>query len=425
MRLALEMSEQHDVIIIGGGLAGLACAVRLCEQGRRVTLLEATDRVGGRVRTDRVEGFTLDHGFQVLLTAYPACQGLLDYRALRLRHFQPGALVRHGGKFATLADPWRRPSKALATVCSGVGSFADKLRIGLLRRECRKGSLQDLYERPATTTINRLQAAGFSQQMIDDFFRPFLGGVMLDESLSTSSRMFEFVFRMFSTGSVAVPAGGMGEIPRQLSERLPRGTLRLRSSVVELRYPLVRLSDGSEMRADQVVIATESSGAARLLGNEQIDTDWRAALTIYYAADRPPDHRKMLMLRGDETGCVQSCVILSNVAPQYAPADHALISVSVGDSDKTTELDIVDGKVRDQLSAWFGSDVFGWRRLRAYRIPFGLPVVELDPVLAAVDGRQIDAPEGVFVCGDHRETPSIQGALHSGIRVANAINRSR
>ena len=188
------MSNQPDVIIIGGGLAGLSCAVKLTNAGKNVAVLEATDRIGGRVRSDVVDGYTLDHGFQVLLTAYPACRELLDYPALRLRAFDPGAMVRVDGNFSTLGDPWRRPSQALSTALSPVGTLGDKLRIVKLRRAANRGSLDDLYRRPSQTTLKRLQQDGFTPGMIDRFFRPFLGGVFLDESLSTSSRMLEFVF---------------------------------------------------------------------------------------------------------------------------------------------------------------------------------------------------------------------------------------
>jgi phytoene dehydrogenase-like protein len=415
------MTEKNQTIIVGAGLAGLACAVRLHERGHSVKVLEASDRVGGRVRTDIVDGFTLDYGFQVLLTAYPACRELLDYDALRLRIFDAGALIRSKGTFATLADPWRRPSQAIATALSPVGTFGDKLRIARLRRLCSQGSINALYQRESETTIDRLRHMGFSSQMIDSFFRPFLGGVMLDESLAASSRMLEFVFRMFAEGDVAIPAEGMGAIPRQLAERLPYDCVQLRSSVVSLDHPYVTLSDGSRLEASSIVVATESSAAARLLGNSSVDTPWCGATTLYYAADRAPDNRKMLMLRGDEKGVVQTVVVLSNVAPEYCPSGRALISVSIADGFKDDELENVDIAARAQLRSWYGDEIETWKLLRVYRVPFGLPALELDPVMAPIDGPSIGAAEGIYVCGDHRETASIQGAMHSGLRVAERM----
>ncbi|NND96766.1 MAG: FAD-dependent oxidoreductase [Pirellulaceae bacterium] len=417
-----------DVIVIGAGAAGLSCAVTLARAGKSLVVLEATDRVGGRIRTDCVDGYTLDHGFQVLLTAYPACRELLDYDALRLRVFDPGALVRMNGKFSVLGDPWRRPAQAIGTVLSPVGTLADKLRIAKVRRDSKRGSLDDLYSRVDQPTIERLEKDGFSQGMIDRFFRPFLGGVFLDESLQTSSRMLEFVFRMFAAGDIAVPADGMAAIARQLAEALPNGTLRLQSTVTSLQPPdqsqshhTVTLSNGETLSAQYVVMATESSAAARLLGRQDVDTQWSSATTIYYSADSVSDTRKLLMLRGDESGPVQTAVVLSNIAKEYAPADKSLISVSVADERQNDETAELDQAIRVQLRGWFGEAVDTWQRRHVYRIPYGLPKTDLQTVIKPVDGPAIGAAEGIYLCGDHRETPSIHGAMNSGLRAARAI----
>ena len=415
------MTKQQDAIIIGGGLAGLSCAIKLTKAGKSVTLLEATDRVGGRVRTDVIDGYTLDHGFQVLLTAYPACRELLDYPALRLRAFDPGALVRHGGKFSLLGDPWRRPSQAFSTALSPVGTLGDKLRIARLRKASNRGSLDELYSRTPQTTLERLEQSGFTPTMIDQFFRPFMGGVFLEESLSTSSRMLEFVFRMFSSGDIAIPADGMGAIPRQLAESLPRGTIELQRTVSKVSDRSVTLTNGETLTADHIVVATESSAAARLLDIEKLETKWSSATTFYFAAEQTPDNRKLLMLRGDEQGAVQTAVVLSNIAPEYAPAGKSLISVSVSDADHDTDTETLDQLIRTQLSGWFGDQVSKWNRLHVYRVPYGLPKTDLETIVGSVDGPSVGAVDGVYVCGDHRETPSIQGAMNSGIRAAAAI----
>ncbi|QDT08648.1 NAD(P)/FAD-dependent oxidoreductase [Planctomycetes bacterium K23_9] len=409
-------NNTSDVIIIGAGLAGLTCAAQLTQAGRSVVVLEATDRVGGRVRTDAVDGYTMDHGFQVLLTAYPACQKILDYPALRLQKFDPGALVRNKGRFAFLGDPWRQPSKAIQTAFSPIGSLGDKLKIAKLRAASNRGTLDDLYGRADQTTIDRLQRDGFSSEIIDQFFRPFLGGVFLDESLTTSSRMLEFVFRMFAAGDITVPADGMGAIPRQIAESLPRGTLRLQTTVASLSDQSVTLTNGDTLTGKNVVVATESSAAAKLLGSEPMDTQWNSATTVYYATDKRPDDRKSLILRGDESGPVQTAVVLSNIAPQYAPAGKSLVSVSVSGTNQDDEIDLLDQLIRQQLSSWFGDDVNAWTRLRTYRIPYGLPKTCLNSVQ-----KPVTATDGVFVCGDHMETPSIQGAMNSGLRVASEI----
>jgi phytoene dehydrogenase-like protein len=413
-------NESHaDVLIIGGGLSGLTCAVILTEAGKSVRLLEATDRVGGRVRSDVIDGFTLDVGFQVLLTAYPACCELLDYEALRLRPFEPGAMIRHNNRFTTLADPWRNPSKAIATAINPVGSLRDKLRIAKLRQVCCHGSLDDLYKRPAMPTEAYLQEFGFSKKMIDQFFRPLLGGVFLDETLAVSSRMLEFVFRMFASGDVAVPADGMGAIPRQLAERLPHGVISLQASVVQLDENVATLSDGSKASGHAVVIATESNAAARLLRRPELATDWNQTSTLYYSAPRMPQTHKSLLLRGDESGPIQTATILSNVAPEYSPDDRSLVSVSHPlQANQELDLNRLDRETREQLRRWFGDQVSKWDLLQSYQIRYGVPSTTLNPVVQDV---RASANDPIFICGDHIETPSIQGAMSSGIRVAKAI----
>lgn len=426
------MQSHHETIIIGGGLSGLSCATKLATAGSSFTLLEATDRVGGRVRTDNVDGFQLDHGFQVLLTAYPACRELLDYDALRLRPFEPGALIRQNGQFNVLGDPWRRPTQAIATALNPIGSLGDKLRIAKLRRASKLGRLEDVYQRPQQSTLERLREDGFTEKMIDQFFTPFLGGVYLDESLSSSSRMLEFVFRMFAAGDIAVPADGMAAIPRQLADGLPRGSLRLSNAVTGIefqdgRYQVVR-SDTSMLTADRVVIAVESNAAARLLGINATQTEWSGTTNLYYTADHSPNTQKLLMLRGDEKGPVQSAVVLSDIAPQYAPAGKSLVSISIDGKDfdpESGDLDAFEPRIRAQLADWFGPFTQQWELLRTYRVPFGLPRGEMDPVMKELHVPKLgdsDVPNNtLFICGDHMETPSIQGAMNSGIRVASQI----
>jgi phytoene dehydrogenase-like protein len=421
----LDTNQAPTVAIIGAGLAGLSCAVELTRAGISTRVFEASDRVGGRVRSDVVNGFTLDHGFQVLLTAYPACRQLLDYDALRLRPFEPGAMVRYHGSFSMLGDPWRRPFQALPTAFSSVGSFADKLRIARLRYHSMRGSLEDVFRRPQKPTLARLIDDGFSESMINAFFRPFLGGVYLDPSLETSSRMLEFVFRMFASGDIAIPADGMAAIPRQLAERLPRGTISLSRSVLAISDGSIYLGDGEKITPQRIIVATESHTASKLLGDESLATGWRTTSNHYFVCDQSPNSKRLLMLAGDEYlrdpyHRIGSVVVLSDIAPSYAPAGKSLISVSLAEGDSIEPF--TPGEelkaVRSQLRNWFGAVVEQWQHLQTYRIQHGLPIVSLDSIEST---RRIG---NIIVSGDHLETPSIHGAMHSGLTAAKRILKS-
>ena len=405
-----------DVVIVGGGLAGLTCARRLQADGVDCTVLEASDGVGGRVRTDEVEGFRLDRGFQVLLTAYPAAKRWLDYERLELQRFSAGARVWCEGRMHRVSDPWREPGALWDTLRAPVGSLGDKLRIATLRAAARRGTMAELFARPETTALSALRAHGFSERMIERFMRPWLGGVFLDAKLETSSRMLEFVFRMFAEGDTAVPALGMQAIPEQLAAGLAPGTVRLNARVAAVETGALRLVSGERIEGRQIVVATEGAGAAELLPEVEAPT-WREVTAVYFAAKKSPLGEPTLMLNGTGRGRVNNVAVLSEVAPGYAPKGEALVSVSVLGDQAMDEAPLV-AEISGELSVWFGAEVKDWRHLRSYRVKRALPVRWPLTRLGAGAVRP-----GVWVAGDFVNSASIQGAMESGENVAEAILR--
>jgi phytoene dehydrogenase-like protein len=408
-----------DVLIVGGGLAGLCCGRRLAECGVPFRILEAADAVGGRVRTDVVDGFRLDRGFQIYLTAYPEGRRVLDLNALDLRPFARGARVRVRGQFRRVADPRSEPLSAALSLFNPVGTAADKFRLARLYHDVARGTVDDQTAKDERLTLDLLRwNGGFSPAMIDRLFRPFFGGVCLDKELATSSRFFRFVFRMFGEGPGAVPAVGMQAIPDQIAAALPAGAVRFGARVAAVGERELTLADGEALRARAVVVATEGPQAAKLLGDEVPDPGSNGSTTLYYAAVRPPVGEPILMLDGDGTGPVNSLVVMSNVAPAYAPAGQALVSASVVGIPPEDDA-ALDRAARGQLTGWFGPGVAGWRLLRIYRIPHALPdqtAGKLDPWR-----RPVRLRPGLYVCGDHRDNGSIDGAMTSGFRAAQAV----
>ena len=411
------MSSNANVLIIGGGLAGLCCALRLHQSGFSFQVLEASDGVGGRVRTDEVEGFLLDRGFQVLLTAYPEARRMLDYDALNLRPFYPGALIRYKNRFYRFADPWRHPADGLLGIFTPIGSFADKLRIRKLRNHVLKGSLNDLYNRSETTTLQALRNLGFSGNMINRFFKPFIGGVFFDSTLEVSSRMFEFGFRMFSMGDTALPSKGMGAITEQIAARLPEGTIRTEARVESIQKEEVILHSGESIKARAVVVATEGPEAARLLGDQERPGS-RSVTCVYFAADEPPFSEPLLVLNGEGKGFINSLCFPSHVVPGYAPKGKTLASVTLmGIPDQSDQQ--LEAVVRAQLTEWFGTSAKDWRHLRTYRIPHTLPM-QVPPVSNPVS-RAAQIRPGLFVCGEYQNVASIQWAMVSGRNAAETV----
>ena len=406
-----------DVIVVGAGLAGLCCAGQLASQGVDVLVLERSDAIGGRVRTDEVDGFLLDRGFQVLLTAYPEARRALDNERLGLRPFSAGALVRLRGGFTCMVDPLRHPLAAARTLRTGPGSLADKLRIARLRRRLSRASLNELLEAPQVTTAEALRLEGFSQEIVDGFFRPFLGGIFLDRRLETSSRLFAYVFKLFAEGEAALPAAGMQAIPRQLAESLPEAAVRLAATVESVDRRGAMLAGGERLEAAAVVVAADGPEAARLTRAVEAPAG-RATTCMYFAAERSPLDEPILVLDGEGRGPVNDLCVPSDVAPSYAPPGAALISASILGIPPLDDHGL-EVAVREQLRAWFGAQVDGWRRLAVYRIPFALPAQP--PEVLAAPQRPVRLRDGLFVCGDHRDTASIQGAMVSGRRAATAV----
>lgn len=406
-----------EIIIVGAGLSGLACARRLAKAGLRFTLLEASNGVGGRVRTDEVDGFLLDRGFQVFLPAYPAAKKMLDYDGLDLKPFFRGADVFKAGSFHRLADPFYHPQHAFKRLHDSIVPWRDKWFTMLLRKEVfgTKEVPRDIKE---LTTEEFLRNYGFSDVFIDRFFRPFFGGIFSEKDLRTSSRMFVFLFAMFDRGGSALPARGIQAIPDQLAAALPAGSVRLNTPVVAVAPGEVTLDSGEVMKAAHVILATSEDMAVRLLphGGPTKMPHARSLTCLYFATDQPLNGDAILCLDGDGRGPVNHACVVSNVSPDRAPPGQKLVCASVLGSPSSGELESV---VKEQMCAWFGPGAHHWRHLRTYQIRNAQPEnrqlhvgdTPLDPVIAP----------GLYRCGDYCEDVSINGTLLSGDRAGKAV----
>ena len=428
-----------DVLIVGAGLSGLSCARHLLAQKISVEIVEAADAAGGRVRTDIEQGFRLDRGFQILLTAYPEVQQQFAIDALHVSSFTPGASIWHKNHFHTVTDPWRVPSKAFSTIFDGVIPLRDKLRIARLRASVCKGNEADLFARPEMDTISHIRELGFSSIAIERFFRPFFGGVTLERELTGSSRWFEFLFRMFSEGESVLPREGMQAIPQQLAAALPADALRLNTTVA--RYEPIRADgrntgvrvhcvSGEVLEARALVLATQGPAARNIVAastgrfpvESGISASRNRTTTFYYAAEKAPTTEKLLWLNGEgrSAGPVNHACIVSNIAPSYAPPGaHLIAACVVGEAPLAESQRMrLEDDVQEHLGHWLGAEtVARWNLLGAYFIDEALP----QHTYAEAAPRPRSIGPAVFLAGDYCATASINGALASGRITAEAV----
>jgi phytoene dehydrogenase-like protein len=398
------------VIVVGAGLAGLACASDLVAAGATVRLLEAADAVGGRVRTDRQAGFLLDRGFQVFNTSYPQVRRRIDLRALQLRPFTPGMLLYTSDGRVRFTDPTRRPRQTTEVLAGHLAGPRDLTALSVLTARDVLGPVSRIRHRRDRTTLTALKRAGISSDLIERLFRPFLAGVFLEEELETSSRFFHLVWRSMLRGSLCLPRYGIQAVPEQLAAALPPGTIRLETPVESLTDAGVLLAGGSERRADAVVVATGPAAAASLLPGLRVPAT-RTVTTIYHAAPESPLAEPTLLV--DSERRILHTSVLSEVTPGYSSNGRALVSTSVLGAGEAG----LEAAVRARLATLYQVDTTGWDHLATYTVPDALPAMAAPHPL--IRGCRV-AP-GRYVCGDHRATGSVQGALASGARAAREV----
>lgn len=430
---AESRSEKLPTVIVGAGVAGLTCAKVLAAAGREVLVLEAGERLGGRVRTDRdADGFLLDHGFQVILEAYPALKRHVDLESISIARFDAGASIWTGKRRVPLADPIRHPTAIMRDLSSPIMSFGDKARLARLALQVRGASWQTASKAAGDAESDvsaeiMLAAAGFSRDFFEHFARPFWGGISLDPSLAGSAGPLRFTLKMFLQGSAVLPRDGVQAVPDRLAEGLPAGATQLNQRVERLVIEDSRVVGvevaGEQVRASSVVVATDPQAARTLTGIESIPTDGVGCVTVFFSGRHDPGVGKRLVLDGTRRLSVNHIAPLSSVQPSYAPAGrHLIAAVLLGDRwlDERDDEKIARAANAD-VATMLSQPADEWSARRVVRVPFsqfaqppgifgGLP----DPITPT---------KSLVLAGEAVVDSSLNGAMTSGERAAAAVLR--
>ncbi len=408
----LKNLSNAQVLVVGAGAAGLACATRLAGAGVGVRVLESGDAVGGRMRTDVVDGFRLDRGFQVLSTGYPEARRVLDLAALDLRELDSAVTVRRGGRLHRIANPLAVPSAVPALLTSSLLDGRGKLSLAAYAARAALLPAGRLRERADVSGPEAWRAAGVPQAVVHDVLTPFLSGVVLERELTASRRFLDLMMRMFARGRSAVPARGMQRVPEQLAGRLPAGAVLLETPVDEVRRDGV-VASGQDVPARAVVVATDAWTAIRLVPALGEPPEARGVTTYYHAAPPWPGQSGTLVVDADGSGVANS-VVLTAAAPEYSGDGRSLVATSVVHDPSGSGP--AEPDVRRTLASLHQRDTDSWELVATYDIPRALPAMTAPHPM-----RRPVRCDGIYVAGDHRDTSSIQGALVSGRRAADAV----
>lgn len=402
----MSSDKKHKIYIIGAGISGLIAALELEKAGYHPTIIEASENVGGRVKTDFYKGYQLDHGFQVLLTAYPAAKKYLDYKKLELQLLLPGAVIFNHNSSDILGDALRNFGLLFSTLITNKLTFGDKLKILRLNRILKKKSLESIFSEQEITTIQYLRDFGFSRKALDNFFIPFFSGIFLETTLHTSSRMFEFVYKMFGTGHAAIPKAGISAIPNQLKSKLKSTTFIFNTTVNVIEKKLIKCSNGDILNSDLTIVATNTSNF--IIPIKPSFQEWKSCQTLYFEIQKRNIKKPLIGLVAEKFSLINNIFYTTSIANQNT-SDKELLSVTVIKNHNLHE-DLLVKEVTKELKDICGITVLKFVKL--FTIAKALP--KLDALAYTPLKTDIKINDHIILAGDWLCNGSLNAAMLSG-----------
>jgi protoporphyrinogen oxidase len=403
------MQAKEDIHIIGAGISGLIAAYELEQTGYKPTIIEKSYGVGGRVKTINEDGLALDLGFQVLLSAYPMANKYLDMDQLKLTKLESGALVYADGKSYLIGDPLRNWKVLVPTLMADIGSINDKLKILKLNLKVKNKSLEEIFNSPETTTQEYLVDFGFSPRIIGRFFKPFFAGIFLEPDLKTSSRMFEFVYKMFGEGYACIPKLGIGEISKQLKSKLKNTNFIFNTEVEKVTSTDIITSSGEQIPHKGVIVTNNASSI--IDGHKAPVISWKECMCLYFEVDKTN-------IPGGTIGLVTETDSYSNNLYAYKDTSTGknILSITTLQHNNKSDEEIIE-KVIEEIKKYTGASQVSY--IQNYRIKQALP--DIGNLSLTAKPKEIEVRENVFLAGDYLLNGSLNAAMESGKLAAQGI----
>ncbi|NUM30950.1 MAG: FAD-dependent oxidoreductase [Bacteroidetes bacterium] len=399
------------VVIIGAGIAGLSAGTYLKKTGKYdILFIEASNKPGGRIKTENIDNFILDNGLHLFFTANPYLLELLDIDKLNLKYFESGAIIMKNHSYRKIYDPLQHPKHLLKSIFSSICTLGDKIKIIKRRAELKSISFDKVFEKYEVKTSSILKKRKFSSLIIKNIFQPVFSQLFMENELTTSRRMFEFYLKLMADGKMAIPAKGTEEIPKQLASNFEKENFIFNTKAVEINENIVTLDNGEKIQADAFLIATEQNGFYSKIKNTEINNNQRGVTCFYFSANKRPYKEKLICFNANNPKLVSSMIVLTNISHHFAPHNKVLIAVNINGVSTIDENDL-ETEIKDEISKVFGSQVYDWQKIKSYKINNAIP--NQDFVLGKRQASEIKISDNIYVCGDHLINSSLYGAMRS------------